>query len=226
MLTCVDIRPAPSQRGARAPRVEGVPRASDLARGTRLEAVSLLYNLAEAVVGVWAGVAAGSVALVGFGLDSVVESSSAAILLWRFSTERRGVRSAEEAERRAVRLVALAFFALAGYVASQSAVDLASGSRPEASTVGILLGLASVIVMPVLAWRKRLAAQALNSRSLQADSRQTTLCTYLSAVLLAGLVANAALGWWWADPLAGMLIAALAAREGLGLWRTEDFCCL
>jgi divalent metal cation (Fe/Co/Zn/Cd) transporter len=196
-----------------------------LRRAVVLEYVSLAYNVLEAVVGLVAGVAAGSVALIGFGLDSVVESSSASILLWRLRAEGRGAH-AEEVERRAVRLVALAFFALAAYVGVQSALDLAAGARPDASVPGIILATASLIVMPVLARRKRRAARALDSRSLEADSTQTTLCTYLSAVLLAGLIANATLGWWWADPVAGLGIAAFAAKEGTELWRTKDFCCL
>ncbi|MGH2779035.1 MAG: cation transporter [Actinomycetota bacterium] len=196
-----------------------------LRRAVVLEYVSLAYNLLEAVVGLVAGVAAGSVALIGFGLDSVVESSSASILLWRLRAEGKGAH-VEDVERRAVRMVAVAFFALAAYVGVQSALDLAAGAKPEASVPGIILAVASLIVMPVLAHRKRLAARALDSRSLEADSTQTTLCTYLSAVLLAGLIANATLGWWWADPAAGLGIAALAAKEGTELWRTKDFCCL
>jgi divalent metal cation (Fe/Co/Zn/Cd) transporter len=200
-------------------------RSAGLRRGARLEILSLAYNILEAVVGLTAGAAARSVALIGFGLDSVVEASSAVILLWRFRTEGRGMRSAEEAERRAVRLVAAAFFLLAAYVGGRSAWDLVAASSPEASPVGIALAFASVVVMPVLAWRKRRLATELGSRSLQADSRQTTLCTYLSAVVLAGLVASSLLGWWWADPVAGLLISAIAVREGLELWRTEDLCC-
>jgi len=196
-----------------------------LRRAVMLEYVSLGYNVLEAVVGLVAGVAAGSVALIGFGLDSVVESSSASILLWRLRAERKGAH-VEDVERRAVRLVAVAFFALAAYIGVQSALDLAAGAKPEASVPGIILAVASLIVMPVLANRKRRAARDLDSRSLEADSTQTTLCTYLSAVLLGGLVANATLGWWWADPAAGLAIAAFAAKEGTGLWRTKDFCCL
>lgn len=201
------------------------PRQQLLRRAVVLEYVSLAYNVLEAVVGLVAGVAAGSVALIGFGLDSVVESSSAAILLWRLRAERKGAH-VEDVERRAVRLVALAFFALAAYIGVQSAIDLTAGARPEASVVGIVLAVTSLLVMPVLAHRKRRAARDLDSRSLEADSTQTTLCTYLSAVLLTGLIANATLGWWWADPAAGLAIAALAAKEGTQLWRTKDFCCL
>jgi divalent metal cation (Fe/Co/Zn/Cd) transporter len=201
-------------------------RAGGLRRAIRLETFSLAYNLLEAVVGLAAGLAAGSVALVGFALDSVVESSSASVLLWRLHSEARGRRTAEQVEKRTVRLVALAFFALAAYVAVQAFIEIAGSERAEESPVGVALAVTSVIVMPVLAARKRAAARELNSRSLQADSRQTSLCTYLSAVLLAGLLANAWFGWWWADPVAALAIAGVAAREGFELWRTDDFCCL
>ena len=203
--------------GLRASRVEG------LRRGIALEYVSLAYNVLESVVGLAAGVVAGSVALIGFGLDSVVESSTAAILIWRFRTETRG-RSTEDVERKAVRLVAIAFYALAAYVGGRALLDLAAQSRPDDSPVGIALAVASLIVMPVLVARKRKLAVEIDSRSLQADSTQTLLCTYMSAFLLVGLAANTLLGWWWADPVAGLAIAALAVREGLELWREEDFC--
>jgi divalent metal cation (Fe/Co/Zn/Cd) transporter len=201
-------------------------RGERLERALVLEYLSLSYNVLEAAFGMVLGLAAGSVALVGFALDSVVESSSASILIWRLRSEltRRG--TSEELERRSVRLVALAFFALAVYVAARSVYDLATGARPEESLGGLVLAAVSVVVMPVLAWRKRMAARKLNSRALQADSRQTTLCTYLSAFLLVGLGANALLGWWWADPVAGIAIAAVAVEEGRELWSTEDFCCL
>jgi divalent metal cation (Fe/Co/Zn/Cd) transporter len=200
-------------------------RAAGLARGLRLELLSLGYNLLEAVVGLMAGAAAGSLALVGFGLDSVVESASASVLLWRLRAEATGARNAEDVERKAVRLVAVAFLALAAYVGVRGALDLLRGAQPEQSTVGIALAIVSVVVMPLLARLKRSAAADLDSRALQADARQTTLCTYLSVVLLAGLVANALFGLWWADPLAAIGIAAIAANEGLALWRTKDFCC-
>jgi divalent metal cation (Fe/Co/Zn/Cd) transporter len=187
--------------------------------------LSLSYNVVEAGVGIAAGLAAGSVALVGFGLDAVVESASAGVLLWRLGTERRGSRTAEEAERRAVRLVAIAFAALGLYVGVRAAVDLWAGTRPDESTVGIVLAVLSLLVMPVLARAKRRAARELDSRSLEGDSAQTMLCTYMSAVLLGGLLANSLLGWWWADPIAGIAIAALAAKEARELWVTEDFCC-
>lgn len=200
-------------------------RHGSLRRGLALEHFTLAWNLLEALVGLLAGLAAGSIALVGFALDSIVEASSGTILIWRLRSEASGARTPEEAERRAIRLVAVAFFALALYVGIRAAFDLVSRSRPEESAVGIALAIVSLMVMPVLAWRKRIVARELNSRALQADSTQTTLCTYLSAFLLIGLVTNALLGWWWADPLAGLAIAGFAAKEGRELWTTKDLCC-
>lgn len=200
-------------------------RAETLRRAVRLESFTLAYNVLEAVVGIVAGLAAGSIALIAFALDSVVESSSAGVLLWRLRTEGSGRRTSEEAERVAVRLVAIAFAALAVYVAAHAGYDLARGHRPEASSIGLVIAAVSVVVMPVLAWRKRLAGRALDSRALRADATQTQLCTYLSMFLLVGLGANAAFGWWWADPAAGLAIAAFAAKEARELWTTEDLCC-
>lgn len=211
-----------------APTTSGtapIERGRELARASRLEYVSVGYNVLEAVAGIAFGLAAGSVALVGFGLDSVVEASSATILLWRLRTEVSGRRTAAEAEGRAIRLVALAFFALAAYVAARSARDLLTGARPEESIPGIVLAAASLIVMPILARAKRRLATSLDSRSLKADSMQTVLCTYLSAFLLVGLAANSLWDWWWADPAAGLAIAVIAAREGIVLWRERDLCC-
>lgn len=203
----------------------GRDRDASLRHALRLEALSLTYNVLESIVGVAAGIAAGSVALVGFGLDAVVESASAGVLVWRLTTERRGRRTAEEAERRAVRLVAVAFGVLGAYVGIRAVLDLVAGTRPEESTIGIALAAVSLVVMPALARAKRRAARELGSRSLEGDSAQTMLCTYMSAVLLFGLVANSLWGWWWADPVAGLVIAVLAAREARELWSTEDFCC-
>ncbi len=200
-------------------------RAGGLKRGLLLEYASLAWNVVETAVGLVAGIAAGSVALVGFALDSVVEASSASVLIWRLKAERSGRHSAEDAERRAVKAVAGAFFALAAYVGGRAIYDIVTGARPDESTIGIVLAVVSLIVMPVLAWRKRKVARELDSRSLEADAQQTTLCTYISGLLLVGLLANSLLGWWWADPLAGIAIAALAIREGRELWTTEDFCC-
>ena len=206
-------------------RTAPTERDRDLGRASRLEYASVGYNVLEAVAGIAFGLAAGSVALVGFGLDSVVEASSATILLWRLRTEVSGRRTAAEAEGRAIRLVALAFFALAAYVGARSVWDLLTGARPEESIPGIVLAAASLIVMPILARAKRRLATSLDSRSLKADSMQTVLCTYLSAFLLVGLVANSLWGWWWADPAAGLAIAVIAVREGIVLWRERDLCC-
>jgi divalent metal cation (Fe/Co/Zn/Cd) transporter len=200
-------------------------RQATLDRGLRLEYFTLAWNVLEAIVGIAAGIASGSVALVGFALDSAVESSSAGILIWRLRAERAGTHAAEDAERKAIRFVAVAFLALAAYVGVRAVFDLVGGSEPDASVPGIVLAIVSLIVMPVLAHRKRVAARLLDSRSLQADSVQTSICTYLSAFLLVGLLANAGLGWYWADPVAGLLIAAFATKEGGELWNAEDFCC-
>lgn len=200
-------------------------RAKTLRRGLLLEYFTLTWNLIEAVVGMAAGITAGSVALIGFALDSLVESSSAGILIWRLRAEDRGGRAAGDVERKAIRLVAVAFFALAAYVGVRSLLDLFARSRPEESFVGIGLAIVSLIVMPVLAWRKNRVARELDSRALQADSMQTSICTYLSAFLLIGLVTNALFGWWWADPVAGLAIAAFAAKEGRELWTAKDLCC-
>lgn len=199
-------------------------RAEAIRSALRLEYFSLVWNVLETVVGFIAGLASGSIALVGFALDAVVESSSAAALVWRLRSEGRREMDPGEIERRAVRIVGWAFIALAIYVAGKSAYDLVTGSRPEASVTGIVLALVSLVVMPLLAARKRAMAKTIDSRALDADSHQTSLCTFISAVLLVGLAANAWLGWWWADPVAGLAIAALAAKEGHELLTTERFC--
>src|SRR3954454_2862499 len=177
------------------------------------------YNVIEAVVAVTSGLVAGSVALVGFGLDSVVEVSSGLIILWQFRHP-----LPESRERRALRLMALSFFALAAYVTFESLRALATGDEPDASTVGILLACASLVIMPFLSWAQRRTGRALGSNAVVADSTQTLLCTYMSAVLLVGLVLNATLGWFWADPIAGLVIAAVAVKEGVEAWKGEGCC--
>lgn len=201
------------------------PREDSLRRGLLLEYFTVSWNVLEAVVGLLTGLLAGSVALVGFALDSIVEASSGSILIWRLRSEERGTRTVEEAERRAIRLLAVAFVALAAYVSGRALFDLVTHSHPDESVAGIVLALVSLIVMPILARRKRIVARELDSRALQADSTQTTLCTYLSGFLLAGLLSNAVLGWWWADPIAGLAIAGFAAKEGRELWKADDVCC-
>lgn len=188
-------------------------------RAQLLAGASVTYNVVEAVIAIGAGVVAGSVALVGFGLDSVVEVSSGLIILWQFRH-----RLPETRERQALRLLAFSFFALAAYVAFESVRGLVTGVDPDTSPVGIGLAIASVIIMPFLSWAQRRTGKALGSNAVVADSTQTLLCTYLSVVLLIGLVLNATLGWGWADPVAGLVIAAVAVREGRAAWRGEGCC--
>jgi divalent metal cation (Fe/Co/Zn/Cd) transporter len=188
-------------------------------RAQLLAAASVAYNAVEAVIAISAGLVAGSVALVGFGLDSVVEVSSGAIILWQFRHP-----LPESRERTAQRLMGASFFALAAYVGFESVRALLGDHEPEVSRVGIGLAIASLMVMPFLSWAQRRTGRALGSGAVVADSTQTLLCSYLSAVLLAGLVLNATLGWHWADPLAGLVIAAIAIREGRDAWR-GDGCC-
>jgi divalent metal cation (Fe/Co/Zn/Cd) transporter len=188
-------------------------------RAQLLAATSVTYNVIEAVIAISAGLVAGSVALVGFGLDSVVEVSSGLIILWQFRH-----RLPETRERQALRMLAFSFFALAAYVGFESARTLISGSNPETSPVGIGLAIASLIVMPLISTAQRRTGRALGSNAVVADGTQTLLCTYLSAVLLLGLVLNATLGWGWADPLAGLVIAGVAVREGIQTWRGEGCC--
>jgi divalent metal cation (Fe/Co/Zn/Cd) transporter len=188
-------------------------------RAQLLAGASVTYNVLEAVVAITAGVVAGSVALVGFGLDSVVEVSSGLIILWQFRH-----RMPESRERQALRLMAVAFFALAAYVTFESVRALAVGHDPDASPVGIGLAAASLVIMPFLSWAQRRTGKALGSNAVVADSTQTLLCTYLSAVLLVGLVLNATLGWTWADPLAALVVAGVALKEGREAWRGEGCC--
>lgn len=189
-------------------------------RAQRLAGASVSYNIIEAAVSIGAGLVAGSVALVGFGLDSVVEVSSGLVILWQFRH-----RLPETRERQALRLIALSFFALAAYVAVESVHSLLAVGEPAPSPLGIMIACASLIVMPFLSWAQRRTGRELGSGSVVADSKQTLLCTYLSGVLLLGLVLNATLGWGWADPLAGLVIAGVAAREGLQAWRGEACGC-
>ena len=189
-------------------------------RAQLLAAASVTYNAFEAVVAIGAGLVAGSVALVGFGLDSVVEVSSGLIVLWQFRH-----RLPESRERQALRFMAYSFFALAAYVSFESLRALLGDHDPDSSPVGIGLAGASLLVMPFLSWAQRRTGKALGSNAVVADSTQTLLCTYLSAVLLVGLVLNATLGWSWADPVAGLVIAAVAVREGLEAWRGESCGC-
>jgi divalent metal cation (Fe/Co/Zn/Cd) transporter len=177
------------------------------------------------VAAIGGGVLAGSIALVGFGLDSVVEVSSALVIAWRLS--RQGVDHAanKRAERRAVRLIALSFFGIAAYVTFDSvAALLGLREEPQPSTLGVAITALSVVVMPSLAFAKRRVDKRMGSVALTADAAETMLCTYLSAVVLLGLAANALFGWWWMDPIAGLVVAALAVREGREAWTSGELC--
>jgi len=188
-------------------------------RAQLLAGASVAYNVVEAIIAISAGIVAGSVALIGFGLDSIVEVSSGLIILWQFRHP-----LPESREKTALRLMAFSFFGLAAYVAFESMRALATGHEPESSAVGIVLASLSLIIMPFLSWAQRRTGRALGSNAVVADSTQTLLCTYLSAVLLAGLVLNATLGWSWADPIAGLVIAVVAVKEGRDAWRGEGCC--
>ncbi len=203
------------------PEVSAARRAELGRRARLLAAASVTYNAVEAVVAITAGAAASSIALIGFGLDSLVEMSSGLVILWQFRH-----RLPESRERRALRLIALSFLALAGYVSLESVRTLLDRDPAQQSSVGIALAVASLCVMPFLSWAQRRTGRELASSTVVADSQQTLLCTYLSAVLLAGLVLNATLGWWWADPLVGFVVAGLALREGLAAWRGESCACV
>jgi divalent metal cation (Fe/Co/Zn/Cd) transporter len=191
-----------------------------LARRVRwLVAGTIGWNVVEAAVAITTGSLASSTALVGFGLDSMVEVSSAAAVAWQFAS-----RDPQRRERTTLRLVAGSFFALAGYVAVAAGWTLLAGGHARPSVPGVALAACSLLVMPVLSYLQRRAGRELGSRAAVADSKQALLCTYLSAVLLVGLVLNAVAGWSWADPVAALVIAAVAAREGRHAWRGESCC--
>ncbi|MEU6493416.1 cation transporter [Streptomyces sp. NPDC046984] len=208
--TSVTLGPGPAKRGALARRIR------------LLVAATITYNVIEAVVALTAGALASSTALIGFGLDSVIEVSSATAVAWQFSARERAVREARE--RTALRIIALSFFALAAYVAADAARALTGTGEATRSLPGIALAALSLVVMPFLSAAQRRAGRELGSASAVADSKQTLLCTYLSAVVLVGLVANAVLGWLWADPLAALGIAVIAVKEGRDAWRGEGCC--
>jgi divalent metal cation (Fe/Co/Zn/Cd) transporter len=176
---------------------------------------------AEGVIAVVAGIMAGSIALIGFGIDSAIEGVASVIIIWRFW----GARAmSERAERRAQKLVALQFFILAPYVGIEAIRSLVTSSEPEVSYLGIGLTAVSAILMPVFGIAKKRVAVKLNSRATLGEGTQNMLCAYLSVAVLAGLALNAAFGWWWADPMAALVIAGVAVREGLEAWQGEDCC--
>jgi divalent metal cation (Fe/Co/Zn/Cd) transporter len=185
-------------------------------RGFWLEYASMTWMVAEAAVAITAGILASSIALTGFGLDSVIEFFAAAVVIW----ELRGRH--EDRQARAVRIIGVTFFALAAYLTAQSISDLASHARPGHSASGIAITAAALLVMPALATAKLRTGRALGDRALIADSAETAFCAITSAATLAGIGLNAGLGWWWADPAAALVIAALALREGIEAWQGDD----
>jgi divalent metal cation (Fe/Co/Zn/Cd) transporter len=193
-------------------------------RGKRLEYFTVAWNSLEGLVAVTAGVIAGSISLVGFGIDSFIEVTSGATLLWRMSVD-ANQQTRERNERLSIRVVGVCFIALAVYVAYESVFDLIGRKAPELSLVGIVLACVSLVPMPILSRAKKRVASELGSAAMKADAKQTDFCVYLSAILLAGLLLNAALGWWWADPLAGMVMTPIIAKEGLQAVKGEACYC-
>ncbi|MZF86640.1 cation transporter [Streptomyces sp. SID5643] len=209
-MTAVSLGPSPARREVLAERIR------------LLVAATITYNVVEAAVAITAGALASSTALIGFGLDSVIEVSSAAAVAWQFSAADHAVRDARE--QRTLRIIALSFFALAAYVGVDAVRALTGTGEAERSIPGIVLAVLSLAVMPFLSAAQRKAGRELGSASAVADSQQTLLCTYLSAVLLAGLLLNATLGWSWADPIAALVIAVIAVKEGRDAWQGKGCC--
>ena len=206
-MTLLSLGPSPARRTVLAQRIRW------------FVAATITYNVIEAVVALTAGTKASSSALIGFGLDSVIEVASAAAVAWQFAG-----RDPEAREKTALRVIAVSFFCLALFVTVDAGRSLVGGGEAERSTVGLVLAAVSLAVMPLLSYGQRRTGRELGSRSAVADSKQTLLCTYLSAVLLVGLALNSLFGWSWADPVAALVIAAVAVREGVQAWR-GDSCC-
>ncbi len=209
-MTTLTLSPRPPSRQRRAV----------LQRRIRwVVAATITYNVIEALIALWAGTVASSSALIGFGLDSIVEVLSAAAVAWQFAAP-----DPHRRERVALRLIAISFFGLAAFVSIDAARSLLGAAEPDHSSVGIGLAAVSLAIMPALSWFERRTGRELGSASAVADSKQTLICSYLSAVLLAGLLLNSLLGWSWADPVAALVIAGFAAKEGAEAWR-GDACC-
>lgn len=189
-------------------------RAAIVRRGRRLEYFTIAWNSAEGLLAVGMGVVAGSISLVSFGLDSFIEVTSGSVLLWRMSVD-ADVHSREHNEKRALRIVGFCFLLLAAYVAYESSMDLVARRAPEHSLPGIILACISLIAMPLLSRAKRRVGRTMGSAAMHADAKQTEFCTYLSAILLSGLLLNAIFGWWWADPVAAIAMTPIIAKEGL-----------
>ncbi|MER3426787.1 MAG: hypothetical protein C4334_01615 [Pyrinomonas sp.] len=201
-------------------------RADVVRHGLRLGVLTVGWNALEALISIVAGTVAGSIALIGFGLDSVIETSSGAVMFWRLATDRDGTRR-DARERRALRLIGFCFLALAAYVGYEATASLIAREAPDASPIGIALATLSLIVMPLLARAKRKVAGEIGSHAMRADARQTDICAYLSAILLGGLVLNALFGWWWADAVAALLMTPIIVKEGVQALRGKSCagCC-
>jgi divalent metal cation (Fe/Co/Zn/Cd) transporter len=193
-----------------------------LSRALQLAYFTVAWNVIEGLVAIWAAIAAGSDALMGFGLDSGVESLSGLVLIWRLNIERKDTDRADEVEEKALKLIGLTFFALAAFVSYQSVTTLLNGERPETSWLGIAVTILSLIVMPILARKKERVGKAMDSRAVLADSAETWACVYLSGVVLAGLALNAFFGWWWADPVAALAVVGFLVKEGREAFSHED----
>lgn len=200
-----------------------IERSKLVAKGRRLEYFTIGYNSLEGLIALVAGLMAGSIALVGFGFDSLIEVTSGSALLWRLHLDADEARR-ERVEAVTLRIVGVLFLLLAAYVTYDSIKSLIWREKPRESIPGIILAIASVIVMPLLVRAKRNVARGIKSGALMADSKQTELCTYLSAILLAGLLLNAFLGWWWADPVAALIMAPIIVKEGIEGSRGETCC--
>lgn len=197
-------------------------RAVSVGRGRRLEYLTIGWNALEGIVSIGAGLIAGSVALVGFGFDSLIEVSSGAALLWRLHMDAPEKR--ERAEQLSLKIVGVSFVLLAAYIGFDAVKSLITREAPEHSYLGIAVAVLSLVVMPLLARAKRRVAADISSRAMKADSRQTDLCAYLSAILLGGLILNALFGWWWADPVAALVMLPIIAKEGVEALRGEKCC--
>ncbi len=204
-------------------QIAGADRALLVKRGRNLEYFTVAYNSLEGLIAIVAGLFAGSIALVGFGVDSVIEVTSGLALLWRLRRDVDEINR-ERIEAITLRIVGICFLALAAYVSYDSITSLLRREQPEESIPGILLAAASLVVMPLLVRAKRKVARGINSRAMTADAKQTELCTYLSAILLGGLLLNALLGWWWADPVAALVMVPIIVKEGIEGLREESCC--
>lgn len=204
-------------------KIGSTNRAQQIQRGRKLEYFTILYNSLEGLIALIAGLLAGSIALVGFGFDSVIEVTSGAVLLWRLQVDMDEARR-ERVEKISLKLVGICFVALALYISGDSAISLWHREAPARSLPGILLAIASLIIMPWLAREKRKVATSIKSSAMAADARQTDFCTYLSAILLGGLLLNALLGWWWADPLAALVMVPIIAKEGIDALKGKACC--